>query len=231
MSEIVNDLKLSTLEISSPLGLNLSGDNARIKHTGSSGLTIEPHHNPDVPASVVTAQFGNAGTTDAFNVAAAATNAKIDVRYDWRLGPNLAQVSVVVDLVGIVNGATDNDFVGYTAGAAAVLLSLPTNTRVLNISARVTETSNIATDVYSLYVDDINTTLEDAAATGTLVLDNITANSAGTAPVYVASSVATLPTDLTHRHFYLACQDTSAAADAARTSGKIVITMVLCVQA
>jgi microcystin-dependent protein len=41
MAEIVDDLKVTLIEITSDSGLNLSGDNPRIKHTGNGCLTIE----------------------------------------------------------------------------------------------------------------------------------------------------------------------------------------------
>ena len=230
MSEIVNDLKISTLEITSTLGLNLTGDSARIKHEGPEGLTIEPHHNPAVPASVVTAQFGNTGTTDAFNVGSNLTNNHTDVRYDWRLGPNLTQVSVVVDLKDLFNSGTDHDFVGYIEGGAAEILLLPAGARILNISARVTETSNVTTDVYEMYADDAsNNETAAAAAVATLILNNITANAAGVVPVFIAPAASYPVPTLAQNRLFLACQNTSAAGQ--RTKGKIVITMVLCEQA
>lgn len=41
MSEIINDLKLTTLEINSSLGINLTGNTTRIKHTGTGTFNIE----------------------------------------------------------------------------------------------------------------------------------------------------------------------------------------------
>ena len=41
MSEIIDDIKTQTIEITSNLGLNLSANNPRIKHTGSGTITIE----------------------------------------------------------------------------------------------------------------------------------------------------------------------------------------------
>ncbi len=231
MSEIVNDLKLSTLEISSPLGLNFSGDNARIKHTGNTGLTIEPHHNSAVPAALVTSNFGHAGTTADFDVATAGTNAKTSVWYDWRMG-NLAQVSAEISLVGIVNtNGTDNDVVGFGVGTAGEVLRLPVGTRILSISARVTELSNAAEDTYSVFVHDASVN-EDATAAGTELLSGVNASSNSTVGVKI-SALGNVQVN-TQRFVFLANDDADANTTSAvtpRTAGKILLTMVVALQA
>ena len=40
MSEIVDDLKISNVEITNELGINLTSDTSRIKHTGNDFLNI-----------------------------------------------------------------------------------------------------------------------------------------------------------------------------------------------
>ncbi len=230
MSEIVNDLKLSTLEISSSLGLNLSGDSARIKHTGDFGLTIEPHNNPAVPAALVTSHFGHAGTTTDFDVAAAATNAKTSVWYDWRMG-NLAQVSALIDISGIVNTTgEDTDVVGYTTGAAAEILRLPEGAKILNISANVTELSSEVADTYSVFAHSASVN-EAATAAGTELMNNINANSGSAVGVKTPSIVGSHTSLL--RFLFLANDgaNTASAGAGARTAGKILLTMVVALQA
>lgn len=231
MSEIVNDLKISTLEITSTLGLNLTGDSARIKHEGPEGLTIVPHNNPAIPAALVRTSFGHSGTTTDFDVTAAATNAKTQVWYDWRMG-NLAQVSALVDLTGIVNtNGTDDDVIGFTVGAAGEILRLPVGTTILSMTANVTQLSNAAEDTYSIFAHTASIN-EDAAAAGTELLSGINASSNSTVGVKVSAlGVAQINTQ---RFIFLANDDADANTTSAvtpRTQGKILLTIVLGLQA
>jgi microcystin-dependent protein len=57
MSDIVDDLKVTLIEITSDSGINFSGDNPRIKHTGDGCLTVESTSSAE-PALKMTAPGG-----------------------------------------------------------------------------------------------------------------------------------------------------------------------------
>ena len=60
MSEIVEDLKISNLEINDDLGLTLTSDNSRVCHTGSGALEISSTGTADVSsANDLTLNSGN----------------------------------------------------------------------------------------------------------------------------------------------------------------------------
>ncbi len=57
MADIVDDLKVTLIEITSDSGINLSGDNPRIKHTGDGCLTVQSTSSAE-PALKMTAPGG-----------------------------------------------------------------------------------------------------------------------------------------------------------------------------
>jgi hypothetical protein len=92
MSEIVNDLKLANLEISSPLGINLSNQEARIKHTGSGALTISSYG-----AGAI-----NGIHIDSFLTVDAATTLNDDVTVNGTLTVNGITQSLITSVQAIV---------------------------------------------------------------------------------------------------------------------------------
>ena len=209
---------------------NAAGGITLTSGTGATGgITYTNDAATDFTAALVTGAMGHKSVSTAYDTSDVTTDGKTTVYVDWRLG-NMAQVSALIDLSGIINTVgTDNDVAGFKgAGLAGEILKLPVGAKILHITANVVQLSNAAADMYSVYAHS-GSVDEDAAGVGTELINAIEADSTGSTGVKAATLVGSHNELL--RYLFLVNDGANTTSGAtARTQGKILLTMVLALQ-
>lgn len=192
MSKIYQDTKCSTAEISSSLGLNLTGNSTRIKHIGSGTLNVQSTLGEISVQTSNTSDGIKIGTTGSPPVNIGNANAAVIINSSGSTIDSDLVVSGNLQLDGNVLDANGNEIVKLSAASNAINeLTLSNSATSTNptVSATGSDT-NIGISLQSKGTGGYNF-LGTATSSTKLILYEDTSNGTNTLTVQAPSSIAT----------------------------------------